>query len=43
MSTNDYTNITILDCNRQHSIQAKSGNDENPALFTNELGRGIKL
>jgi len=43
MSTNEYTNITIIDCNRQHSIQAKSGNDENPALFTNELGRGIKL
>lgn len=43
MSTNQYTNLTILDCNRQHSIQARSGNEENPALFTNELGRGITL
>ena len=43
MATNEYTDITIIDCNRQHSIQARSGNDENPALFTNELGKGIKL
>ena len=43
MSTNEYTNVTIVDCNRQHSIQARSGNDENPALFTNELGKGIRL
>lgn len=43
MSTNQYTNLTILDCNRQHSIQVRSGNEENPALFTNELGRGIEL
>lgn len=39
----EYTDLTILDCNRQHSIQKKSGNEENPALFTNELGRGITL
>ncbi len=43
MATNEYTDLTILDCNRQHSIQARSGNDENPALFTNELGKGIRL
>lgn len=41
--TTEYTNITILDCNRLHSIQARSGNDTNKALFTNELGEGIKL
>lgn len=41
--SNEYTNITVLDCNRQHSIQARGGNDTNPALFTNELGKGIKL
>ena len=40
MSTNEYTNLTIIDCNRQHSIQSISGNDENTALFTNELGNG---
>ena len=39
----EYTDTTILDCNRQHSVQAISGNDENTALFTNELGRGVKL
>ena len=39
----EYTDLTILDCNRQHSIQSKSGNTENSALFTNELGRGITL
>ncbi len=39
----EYTDLTIIDCNRQHSVQALSGNDENPALFTNELGQGIQL
>ena len=37
------TQTTIIDCNRRHSSQAKSGNNDNPALFTNELGKGIKL
>ena len=41
--SNEYTNTTILDCNRLHSIQARSGNNTNKALFTNELGKGIKL
>ena len=41
--SNGYTNTTILDCNRLHSIQARSGNNTNKALFTNELGKGIKL
>lgn len=39
----EYTDLTILDCNRQHSVQALSGNEENTSLFTNELGRGIQL
>ena len=43
MSTNDYVDLTIVDCNRAHSIQANSGNNSNPALFTNELGDGIDL
>jgi len=42
MATNEYTNLTIIDCNRQHSIQAKSGNNENLALFTNEI-KPLKL
>lgn len=40
---NEYVDLQIIDCNRQHSVQAKSGNDSNPALFTNELGQGITL
>ena len=34
----EYTDLKIIDCNRQHSIQVKSGNSENTALFTNEVG-----
>ena len=41
--TNSYVDLQIVDCNRQHSIQARSGNNKNPALFTNELGQGIEL
>ena len=40
---NSYVDLQIVDCNRQHSVQAKSGNDSNPALFTNELGQGFEL
>ena len=38
-----YSDLRILDCNRQHSVQSLSGNNNNPALFTNELGEGVKL
>jgi len=41
--TNSYVDLQIIDCNRQHSVQARSGNNTNPALFTNELGEGIEL
>ncbi len=34
----EYTDLKIIDCNRQHSIQVKSGNSENSALYTNEVG-----
>ncbi len=34
----EYTDLKIIDCNRQHSIQVKSGNSENTALYTNEVG-----
>ena len=43
MSVNEYVDLTIVDCNRAHSIQSKSGNNANPALFTNDLGYGIEL
>lgn len=38
-----FSNIQILDCNRLNSEEAKSGNDSNPALFTNKLGSGVKI
>jgi len=34
---NSYTDIQIVECNRLHSEEAKSGNDENFALWTNNL------
>lgn len=40
---NEYVDLQIVDCNRRHSVQAISGNDTNPAIFTNELGKGITL
>ena len=40
---NSYVDLQIIDCNRRHSVQARSGNNTNPALFTNELGEGIQL
>jgi len=33
----EYTDIKILECNRLHSEEAKAGNDENFALWTNNL------
>ena len=38
-----YIDTQLLECNRLHSEEAKSGNNSNPALFTNKLGSGIKL
>ena len=38
-----YTDLRIVDCNRLNSIQARNGNNENNALFTNDIGNGIKL
>jgi len=41
--SNSFTNLNILDCNRQSSTQAKSNNNSNPALWENKLGSGIKI
>jgi hypothetical protein len=38
-----YVNTQLLECNRLHSEEAKSGNNSNTALFTNKLGSGVKL
>ena len=34
---NQYTNVTIVECNRLHSEEAKGGNNENTSLWTNNL------
>jgi hypothetical protein len=39
----EFADITLLECNRQQSIQAKSNNNEQEALFTCKTGNGIKL
>ncbi len=41
--SNSFTNLSILDCNRQSSEQSKSNNNQNPALWSNKLGTGVKL
>jgi hypothetical protein len=41
--SNSFTNLNILDCNRQSSEQAKSNNNSNLAMWENKLGTGIKI
>lgn len=41
--SNSFTNLSILECNRLSSEEAKTNNNENPALFTNKLGTGVIL
>ncbi len=43
MASQPYTDTTIIDCNRNCSLENESGNDTNPALFTNKQGTGLKL
>ena len=38
-----YTDTTIIDCNRNCSLENETGNDTTPALFTNKQGPGFKL
>ncbi len=38
-----YTDTIILDCNRNSSIEAQSGNNDNPAIYTCKQGQGVKL
>jgi len=33
-----YTDLRIVDCNRLNSIQSRNGNNDNNALYTNDLG-----
>jgi hypothetical protein len=43
MASEPYTDTIILDCNRNSSIEAQSGNNENPAIFTCKQGPGVRL
>ena len=38
-----YTDTTLLNCNRSASVEARSGNDTNPAIFTNTLEQTVPL
>jgi len=38
-----YTDITLLNCNRSASVEARSNNGTNPAVFTNPLQQSLKL
>ena len=40
---NSYTQIKLIECNRQGSIEAKANKNDNPALFTNEISEGFTL
>ena len=38
-----YTDIEMIECNNQSSVQHLSGNDTSPATYTNKLGTNIAL
>ena len=39
----EYVDTKLINCNRLASIESRSGNDSNPAIFTNPLEQSIKL
>ena len=39
----EYVDTKLINCNRLASIESRSGNDSNPALFTNPLEQSIRL
>jgi len=39
----EYTDIQLLNCNRTASVEARSRNDANPAVWTNTLQQTVKL
>jgi len=43
MSNSGFTNTFILECNRLSSEEVKSGNNSNPAHFTNKVNDGLRL
>ncbi len=40
---NSFVDLSIIECNRVNSEEAKTGNNENPALWHNKLGTGITI
>ncbi len=38
-----FVETTLLECNRLASEEGKTGNNNNPSLFTNKIGSGIKV
>ena len=39
----EYSDLTLLNCNRSASVEARSSNDSNPAVFTNTLQQTVPL
>mgnify|MGYP003146405233 CR=1 FL=1 len=39
----EYTDIQLINCNRSASVEARSGNNSNPAIFTNPMQQSVKL
>ncbi len=39
----EYVDTKLLNCNRLASTEARSGNDSNPAVFTNSLNETVRL
>ena len=38
-----FNETTIIECNRLSSEEGKTQNNQNPALYTNKVGSGIKV
>ena len=39
----EYVDTQLIDCNRLASVESRTGNDSNPAVFTNPLEQTVKL
>jgi hypothetical protein len=39
----EYTDITLINCNRSASVEARSNNNSNPAVFINTLQQTLRL
>ena len=39
----EYVDTKLINCNRLASVESRSGNDKNPAVFTNPLNETVRL